>query len=300
VAHRGVITRFRDGDPDAVRAVYGEYGRLVYAVAYRILGNRGLAQEATQHAFVKAWRAAASFDTDRELGPWLAAIARRVAIDVSRREAVRAADPLDSLEAEDTLAEPPAELEDRVVAAIAQAAGAASAAAAPPAPAPQAARAPKKPGRESWVAQFMSRPAYFFSAIGALVAVIALVTAVANSGSKNPSSPLRFAMVVTGTAVTPSAHGSATLTETSSGWRIDLRATGLPPLSGGRYYQAWLKNSAGTLVPVGTFNDAVNVTLWSGVPATRFRTLTVTRQQAGGNPASSGQRVLVGTIGSNG
>jgi RNA polymerase sigma factor (sigma-70 family) len=97
MARRGVSTRFRDGDPDAVRAVYREYGRLVFAVAYRILGDRGLAEEATQQAFVKAWRAAASFDSDRELAPWLVAIGRRVAIDVARREAVRATDPLDSV-----------------------------------------------------------------------------------------------------------------------------------------------------------------------------------------------------------
>lgn len=97
MAHPGVSTGFRDGDPDAVRAVYREFGRLVYAVAYRVLGDRGLAEEATQQTFVKAWRAAASFDAERELGPWLVAIARRVAIDVSRREAVRAADTLDSV-----------------------------------------------------------------------------------------------------------------------------------------------------------------------------------------------------------
>lgn len=97
MAHPGVNAGFRDGDPDAVRAVYREYGRLVYAVAYRVLADRGLAEEATQQTFLKAWRAAASFDVNRELGPWLASIARRVAIDVSRREAVRVADPLDSV-----------------------------------------------------------------------------------------------------------------------------------------------------------------------------------------------------------
>lgn len=89
--------RFRDGDSDAVRAVYRSYGRLVYAVAYKVLGDRGLAEEATQQAFLKAWRAAGSFDEDRELGPWLAAIARRVAIDVYRREAIRSADPLETV-----------------------------------------------------------------------------------------------------------------------------------------------------------------------------------------------------------
>ena len=57
---RATRRRFRDGDPDAVRAIYREYGRLVFAVALRALGDRGLAEEVTQQAFVKAWRAAAT------------------------------------------------------------------------------------------------------------------------------------------------------------------------------------------------------------------------------------------------
>ena len=84
-----------------MRAVYRDYGRLVYAVAYRILGNAGQAEDATQQAFLKAWRAADSLDVTREIGPWLATIARRVAIDVYRREAVRAADPLESVAVSD-------------------------------------------------------------------------------------------------------------------------------------------------------------------------------------------------------
>jgi RNA polymerase sigma factor (sigma-70 family) len=87
---------FRDGDPQSARAVYRSYRRLVYAVAYRILGNPPLAEEATQQTFLNAWRAAAHFDTDRELTPWLAAIARRAAIDVYRRESLRPTQPLDS------------------------------------------------------------------------------------------------------------------------------------------------------------------------------------------------------------
>lgn len=94
---REVRTQFRDGDPDAVRAVYRDYGRLVYAVAYRVLADRGLAEEATQQAFLKAWKAAASLDEARDMGPWLVSIARRVAIDVYRREALRSAVPLDAV-----------------------------------------------------------------------------------------------------------------------------------------------------------------------------------------------------------
>jgi RNA polymerase sigma-70 factor (ECF subfamily) len=89
--------RFRQGDPEAVRSIYRSHGRLVYSVAYKVLGERGLAEEATQQTFVKAWRAAQSFDEARELGPWLASITRRVAIDIHRREALRRADPLESV-----------------------------------------------------------------------------------------------------------------------------------------------------------------------------------------------------------
>jgi RNA polymerase sigma-70 factor (ECF subfamily) len=69
----------------------------VYAVARRILTDRGLCEEATQQTFLNAWRAASVLDPDRELGPWLATIARRVAIDLHRREAARAAGPLDAI-----------------------------------------------------------------------------------------------------------------------------------------------------------------------------------------------------------
>jgi RNA polymerase sigma factor (sigma-70 family) len=91
-----VRRRFRDGDADAVRIVYRSYGRLVHAVAYRVLGDAGLAEEATQQTFVKAWRAADSLDEDREMGPWLATIARRAAIDLHRGEARREATPIES------------------------------------------------------------------------------------------------------------------------------------------------------------------------------------------------------------
>jgi RNA polymerase sigma factor (sigma-70 family) len=92
-----MTARFRDGDADAVRAVYREYGRLVYAVAHKVLGDKTLAEDATQQAFVQAWKAAATFDPSRELGPWLATIARRAAIDIHRREARRPAQAIEDV-----------------------------------------------------------------------------------------------------------------------------------------------------------------------------------------------------------
>ena len=80
-----------------MRAVYREYGRLVYAVAYKVLGDRGLAEEATQQTFLKAWRASAAASTQsRELGP-VAGVDRAARGDRRVRGARRCAtaDPLE-------------------------------------------------------------------------------------------------------------------------------------------------------------------------------------------------------------
>jgi RNA polymerase sigma-70 factor, ECF subfamily len=91
------IEAFRRREDAGIRAVYREYGRLVYAVALRSLGRKDLAEDATQQTFVQAWQAADRFEAGKELAPWLATIARRVAIDVHRRETRRAAEALDDV-----------------------------------------------------------------------------------------------------------------------------------------------------------------------------------------------------------
>jgi Anti-sigma-K factor rskA len=119
---------------------------------------------------------------------------------------------------------------------------------------------------------------------------VGISVAVSNSGP----SARKFAATLSGTQLAPGASGKATLTQTSSGWRIHLDAIGLPRLDNGRFYQAWLKNAAGRAIPIGTFNEGRDVMLWAGVPPADYGTMTVTRQTAQGGPASSGQVVLVG------
>ena len=94
-----VIAEFRQREPSAVRAFYREYGRLVYSVAHRVLGRAELAEEATQHTFVRAWQAADRLDTSRDPAPWLATIAKRAAIYIQRREARRSTSALDDVAA---------------------------------------------------------------------------------------------------------------------------------------------------------------------------------------------------------
>ncbi|HEY6794686.1 MAG TPA: sigma-70 family RNA polymerase sigma factor [Kineosporiaceae bacterium] len=82
-----VVQAFRTGDVAALAAVYDRWSKPVWSVAVSVLGDPGLAEDATQETFLRAWRAASGYDPDRPLGPWLFTIARRTAIDVHRREA---------------------------------------------------------------------------------------------------------------------------------------------------------------------------------------------------------------------
>lgn len=89
---------FVRGEAEAVREVYNACLALVYGVALKVLGNHYLAEEATQETFERAWKAAQRFDVDRELEPWLAVIAWRVALDVFRREVRRRHETLNDAE----------------------------------------------------------------------------------------------------------------------------------------------------------------------------------------------------------
>ena len=82
---REVLERFREGDEAAVKAVYERFRGPVFAISMSVLHDHGLAADATQQTFIKAWQAASTYDADRELGPWIYAIARRTAIDMYRK-----------------------------------------------------------------------------------------------------------------------------------------------------------------------------------------------------------------------
>ncbi len=128
----------------------------------------------------------------------------------------------------------------------------------------------------------------------AAAALLAVVVAVRVVDSGTSGERLYAALAPTGSV--PGVSGDATLTKTDSGWRIELDATGLPRLEGTRFYQAWLRNPDGVLVPIGTFNEGRDVTLWAGVSPKVFTMLTVTRELADDDQESTGDRVLVGTV----
>jgi RNA polymerase sigma-70 factor (ECF subfamily) len=79
------LTRERD-----VREAYAAHANELYGFALRSLGDAGLAEEAVQETFLRAWRAGDRFDPQiGSLRTWLFAILRNVVIDLGRARASR-------------------------------------------------------------------------------------------------------------------------------------------------------------------------------------------------------------------
>jgi RNA polymerase sigma-70 factor (ECF subfamily) len=81
----GALTRERD-----VREAYAAHAPELYGFAVRSLADPGLAEEAVQETFLRAWRAGERFDPQiGSLRTWLFAILRNVVIDLGRARSSR-------------------------------------------------------------------------------------------------------------------------------------------------------------------------------------------------------------------
>jgi RNA polymerase sigma-70 factor (ECF subfamily) len=92
-----LVTRARAGDVEAFGALVGRHQRAALRTAFAVGGSESEAEDVTQEAFVKAFRALSRFDERRPLRPWLMQIVanearnRRRSRERRQRLAVRAA-----------------------------------------------------------------------------------------------------------------------------------------------------------------------------------------------------------------
>jgi RNA polymerase sigma-70 factor (ECF subfamily) len=78
-------------DAAAFEIVFDRHGGAAYSLAYRIVGDRGTAEDVTQEAFLSLWRSGAKFDRARgSVRTWILGVVRNRAIDTLRRQATRA------------------------------------------------------------------------------------------------------------------------------------------------------------------------------------------------------------------
>jgi len=80
-----LLGRMRGGDEAALEVLYKGYAGLVFTLALRIVGDRELAREVLQDAFLRCWDGRETYDAGRGRVPWwLIGIARNRAIDLLR------------------------------------------------------------------------------------------------------------------------------------------------------------------------------------------------------------------------
>src|SRR5680860_302428 len=73
-------------DPIAFEVLYDRHGSAAFSLAYRIVGDRNLAEDTTQEAFLSIWRSNARFDRARgSVRSWVLSVVRNRAIDALRR-----------------------------------------------------------------------------------------------------------------------------------------------------------------------------------------------------------------------
>lgn len=74
----------------ALGELYDRHSRLVYSLAFGVVGERGSAEEITLDIFTRVWEKASTYRVERaKVVTWLARMTRNRAIDVLRWEEVR-------------------------------------------------------------------------------------------------------------------------------------------------------------------------------------------------------------------
>jgi RNA polymerase sigma-70 factor, ECF subfamily len=92
IADDRLIEALARQDVGALESFYDRYGKVAYALAYRIVGERGVAEDVVQDAFISIWRQARSYRPERgSPKTWLMAIVRNRSIDKLRSHAAGAA-----------------------------------------------------------------------------------------------------------------------------------------------------------------------------------------------------------------
>ena len=81
-----LVASARNGSADALGELFDRHWHRTWRAAYAVTGQRELADDAAQDAFLRAAAALDRFDARRPFGPWLARIAVNRAIDLVRAQ----------------------------------------------------------------------------------------------------------------------------------------------------------------------------------------------------------------------
>lgn len=85
VEDRELIESAQSGNKDAFAVLVRQYSKNIYNLAYRMTGNREDAMDVTQEVLFRAYRALASFQSDKPFLPWVYRITWNICADRGRK-----------------------------------------------------------------------------------------------------------------------------------------------------------------------------------------------------------------------
>ena len=90
LADEDLMSLMEGGDEEAFAALYDRHSRAAYSLSYRMMGDRQAAEDLTQDAFLKVWRSAGGYRSERgSVRTWILSIAHNRGIDQLRSLASR-------------------------------------------------------------------------------------------------------------------------------------------------------------------------------------------------------------------
>ncbi|MCC6575256.1 MAG: RNA polymerase sigma factor [Planctomycetes bacterium] len=82
-----LMLRVAKGDDEAFRKLFERHHRLAYSVIYRQLGNQSQAEDLVQEAFLRVYRAAATYQPAAKFSTWLFTVVTNLCLNFKRDQA---------------------------------------------------------------------------------------------------------------------------------------------------------------------------------------------------------------------
>src|SRR5215218_5028735 len=90
LADEDLISLVEASDAEAFATLYDRHGRAAFSLAYRMMGERQASEDLAQDAFLKVWRGASSYRSERgSVRTWILSIVHNRGIDQLRSQASR-------------------------------------------------------------------------------------------------------------------------------------------------------------------------------------------------------------------
>ncbi|NVK25801.1 MAG: RNA polymerase sigma factor [Gammaproteobacteria bacterium] len=81
-----LVAQLKRGQQSALKGIYDTHGKRIYALCFRLSGDKEIAEDICQEVFVQVWQKIHNFRGDSKFSTWLYSVASNVAISHLRKQ----------------------------------------------------------------------------------------------------------------------------------------------------------------------------------------------------------------------